>query len=81
MTQTETLSPCPYVAKRVVDLLSEKSKIQQKEESENFYYLETQKNSREEKFLLRKRAELTNKYFLIKNHTCNNTCIADHTRE
>lgn len=66
LTKTETLSPCPYVAKRVVGLLKEKI-TKNNEENTSFYYLETSKNERAV-FVTRDRKELLEKYFLIKNH-------------
>lgn len=66
LTKTEALSPCPYVAKRVVGLLKEKI-AKSNEESTSFYYLETSKNERAV-FAARDRKELLEKYFLIKNH-------------
>ena len=70
VTGTETLSPCPYVAKRVVDLLTNKMSDQEKIKNgnESFYYLETTKNIAEQKFIVRSRKELLDKYFLIKNY-------------
>lgn len=68
MTHTETLSPCPYVAKRVVDLLQQKMPEKSSKENEEFYYLETKPNSVDEKFIARKRKDLADKYYLIKNH-------------
>lgn len=67
LTQTEALSPCPYVAKRVVELLKEKAAAKSDIDISTFHYLETSK-SKKESFVERKRNELLEKYFLIKNH-------------
>ncbi len=69
ITGTEALSPCPYVAKRVVDLLKEKiSPINHGSDNDDFYYLETSVDLTKQKFIARKRNELIQKYFLIKDH-------------